>query len=57
MFDNIHIGSEVDIFRKSAELLRGKVKWKGAISGRKGEWIGLELFQPGIVHAFCLLLC
>jgi CAP-Gly domain. len=56
MYDNIHVGSEVDVFRKSGELLRGKVKWKGSIACRKGEWIGLELSQPGTIHVMILSL-
>jgi len=43
MYDNIHIGSNVDFCRKNGEILSGKVKWKGSIIHRKGFWIGVEL--------------
>lgn len=48
LYNNIHIGATVEIIRITGELCSGKVKWKGIISGRKGDWIGLELFLPGI---------
>lgn len=47
MYDNIHIGSNVDICRKNGEILSGKVKWKGSIIHRKGFWIGVELDDQG----------
>lgn len=50
LYNNIHIGATVEIIRITGELCSGKVKWKGIISGRKGDWIGLELFLPGGRH-------
>lgn len=47
MYDNIHIGSNVDICRKNGQILSGKVKWKGSIIHRKGFWIGVELEDQG----------
>ena len=47
MYDNIHVGSEVDVSRSDGEILKGKVRWKGSIANRKGNWIGVELDTPG----------
>ena len=53
MYDNIHIGSNVDICRKNGQILSGKVKWKGCIIHRKGFWIGVELEDQGIYILIC----
>jgi len=50
MYDNIHIGSEVDVSRSDGEILKGKVRWKGSIANRKGNWIGVELDTPDGKH-------
>ena len=38
---------KVEISRKNGNLYTGKVKWKGYVTGRTGEWIGIELDVPG----------
>ena len=59
MYDNIHIGSNVEICRKNGEILTGKVKWKGSIVHRKGFWIGVELDDQGryLVSISNIILC
>lgn len=47
MFHNVRIGMKVEISRKNGNLYTGKVKWKGYVTGRTGEWIGIELDVPG----------
>lgn len=47
MFHNLRIGMKVEISCKNGNLYTGKVKWKGYVTGRTGEWIGIELDVPG----------
>ena len=52
LFDNIHLGTEVEVARHGRICL-GKVRWKGHLVTKQGDWIGVELNQPG---NFCIIM-
>jgi len=43
MFQNLHLGAEIEILRKSKFISRGKLRWKGHLRNKYGTWIGVEL--------------
>ena len=47
LFKNIQVGQLVEVLRANGSLHLGKVRFKGSINGRKGDWVGLELASRG----------
>ena len=45
-FENVHIRADVEVLR-DGYICRGKVRWKGSIAGKTGNWIGIELCEKG----------
>eukprot|EP00794_Sanderia_malayensis_P010922 gene10922-12083_t len=41
-FENIRVGADVEVCREGY-LNPGKVRWKGRIAGKNGNWVGVEL--------------
>ncbi|PAA49929.1 hypothetical protein BOX15_Mlig004166g1, partial [Macrostomum lignano] len=45
LFDNIAIGQNVEV-KHLNELYPAKVRYKGGLNSMKGDWVGLELYEP-----------
>ncbi len=45
-FENIRIGVDVEVLRQGY-LVSGKVRWKGQIPDKNGNWVGVELNDRG----------
>ena len=48
LFDNIKIGQRVEV-RWRGSIEPGTIKYKGAINGVGGEWVGVSLDRKGNV--------
>jgi len=46
LFENINVNQRVEVLRDS-QIYSGTVKYKGCINGIVGEWVGVELDEPG----------
>lgn len=43
---NINVGQRVEV-KIGYNVFRGVVKYKGAITNRRGDWVGVSLEVPG----------
>jgi len=46
MFSNINVNQRVEIMR-SGQVYSGTVHYKGNLNGESGDWVGVELDEPG----------
>lgn len=49
-YDNVVINQQVEV-RMRAGIYLGTVKYKGPINGAPGDWIGVSLELPGMIHS------
>lgn len=45
-FENLKVGSRVQT-HKDGEIYQGTVRYKGGLVTRDGDWVGVELDDPG----------
>lgn len=48
-FENLKIGSRVQTV-KNGEILTGIVRYKGGLTTKEGDWVGVELDTPGYTY-------
>lgn len=46
-YDSLSIGLRVEFEAENNAIVTGIVKYKGALNGREGNWVGVEASQPG----------
>ena len=47
LFSNINLNQNVEVSFEN-QILRGTVRYKGAIKGQAGDWVGVELDEPSM---------
>ena len=45
-FENLKVGSRVQT-NKDGQIFKGTVRYKGGLNTREGNWVGVELDEPG----------
>lgn len=50
LFENLKVGSRVQTNR-NGYILKGTVRYKGELITREGDWVGVELDEPGKIIA------
>lgn len=46
LFENLKVGSRVQT-NWNGNILKGTVRYKGELITREGDWVGVELDEPG----------